>query len=94
MDESLFYGRSQNYETENREKTVKQHLRGTSDDMNGKNRSGTWETLADPDLPAKGKGREGKEPSYKETKEKEVSRAAEGVVVPKKFWKQDRGKGF
>ena len=36
---------------ENREKTVMWHLRGTSDDMAGKNRSGTWETLAGPALP-------------------------------------------
>jgi hypothetical protein len=35
----------------------------------------------------------GEEPSYKETKEREARRVADGVVVPMKFWKQNRGKG-
>jgi hypothetical protein len=34
----------------------------------------------------------GREPSYKETKEREAGRVADGVVVPMKFWKQNRGK--
>jgi hypothetical protein len=28
-----------------------QHLRGMSDDMDGKNRNGTWEALAGPERP-------------------------------------------
>jgi hypothetical protein len=36
---------------ENREKTVMGRLRGTSDDMVGKNRNGTWEVLASPARP-------------------------------------------
>jgi len=36
---------------ENRENTAMQHLRGMSDDMVGKNRNGTWETLAGPERP-------------------------------------------
>jgi hypothetical protein len=69
-------------------------LRGISDDMAGKNRNGTWEALAGPALPDTPLGiRTGAEPSYKETKEREAGRVADGVVVPVKFWKQNRGKG-
>jgi hypothetical protein len=38
-------------------------------------------------------GNTGAEPSHKETKQREASRVADGVVVPMKFWKQNRGKG-
>lgn len=51
MDEPLFYGRSLRLRAENREPTAMQRLRGMSDDMDGKNRNGTWETLADPERP-------------------------------------------
>jgi len=33
----------------NREDAAMWHLRGMSDDMDGKNRNGTWEALAGPD---------------------------------------------
>jgi hypothetical protein len=46
--------------------------------------------LADP---TRHLGMTGEEPSYKETKEREARRVADGVVVPMKFWKQNRGKG-
>jgi hypothetical protein len=36
---------------ENRERTVMGRLRGTSDDMVGKDRNGTWEALAGPGRP-------------------------------------------
>lgn len=69
-------------------------LRGISDDMVRKNRNGTWEALAGPVLPEIPIGlRTGAEPSYKETKEREAGRVTDGVVVPMKSWKQDRGKG-
>jgi len=45
------------------------------------------------DDPTHHSGMTGKEPSYKETKEREAGRVADGVVVPMKFWKQNRGKG-
>ena len=56
------------------------HLRGMSDDMAGKNRDGTWEALAGPE-PNTPNGKSGEEPSYKETKEREAGRVADGVEV-------------
>jgi len=35
----------------NREDAAMWHLRGMSDDMDGKNRNGTWEALAGPERP-------------------------------------------
>jgi hypothetical protein len=64
-----------------------------SDDMVGQNRNGTWEALAGPERPNTPLGNTGAEPSHKETKQREASRVADGVVVPMKFWKQNRGKG-
>jgi hypothetical protein len=61
-----------------------QHLRSISDDMVGKNRNGTWEALAGPVEPNTPLGRTGAEPSYKETKEREAGRVADGAVVPVK----------
>jgi hypothetical protein len=67
-----------------------QHLRGYSDDMDGQNMDGTWETFVGP-LTAE-RGSNGEEPSYKGTKGREAVKVADGVVVPMKSWKQDRGK--
>jgi hypothetical protein len=39
-------------------------------------------------------GRSGAEPSYKETKGREASRVADGVVVPMKFWKTEQREGL
>jgi hypothetical protein len=51
-------------EDESRENTSStRRLRGASDDMVGKNRNGTWETLADPGNPILHLGRTGAEPS-------------------------------
>jgi hypothetical protein len=55
-----------------------------SDDMVGQNRNGTWEALAGPVRPKTSLGMTGREPSYKETKEREAGRVADGVVVPVK----------
>jgi len=51
VDEPLFQGRSLRLRTENREHTATQRLRGMSDDMDRKNRNGTWEALAGPERP-------------------------------------------
>lgn len=65
-----------------------------SDDMAGKNRSGTWEAFAGRTLPKipLGHGRE-KSPFIRKRKRGKPVMVADGVVVPMKFWKQDRGKG-
>jgi len=49
-------------------------------------RNGTWETLAGLTQEVR------REPFYKETKGREAGRVAERVVVPRKLWKQSRGK--
>jgi hypothetical protein len=67
-------------------------LRGMSDDMAGKSRDGTWEALADP-LSPEHRGDSGGEPSYKETKGREVGRVADGVVVPRMPRKARRREG-
>ena len=40
-----------------------------SDDMDGKNRNGTWEALAGPERPDTPLGRSGEEPFYNDQKE-------------------------
>jgi hypothetical protein len=88
-------GEVSNREDESRENTSsRRRLRGVSDDMVGKSRNGTWETLPDPDEPNTPLGKN-RSRALSITKEREGSqkRVAAGAAVPVKSWKHDGGKG-
>jgi hypothetical protein len=88
-------GEVYNREDVSKEKTSStRRLRGASDDMVGKNRNGTWETLTDPDKPNTPLGkRRSRAPSIRTKREGSQKRVAAGAVVPMKSWKHDGGKG-
>ena len=88
-------GEVSNREDESRENTSSRgRLRGVSDDMVGKGRNGTWETLADPEEPNTplGKNRSRALP-IRTKREGSQMRVAAGAAVPMKSWKHDGGKG-
>ena len=82
-------------EGESKENTSsRRRLRGASDDMVGKIRNGTLETLADPEEPniPLGKNRSRALP-IRTKREGSQQRVAAGAGVPVKSWKHDGGKG-
>jgi hypothetical protein len=88
-------GEVSNREDESRENTSsRRRFRGASDDMVGKNRNGTWETLTDPERPdiPLGKNRS-RALSIRTKREGSQMRVAAGAAVPVKSWKHDGGKG-